>query len=140
MPSDPPFSPAFLAVKIADIGLVTMYYFVFGILFAKLFDGFYGKFRKDEYDGKNGVIIFFEIIIHLFLIGLVAYGLRNVVQVIPYPLDGVAGFQHRRLKELDGGYVLAVVLVLFQKNLLHKISYFSKRFLNLETNVEGFSS
>lgn len=135
MPSDPPFSAAFLAVKLADIGLVTVYYFVFGILFAKGFDSVYGKFRKDDYDKKGQFMIFLEIILHLFLIGVVAYGLRNAVSAIPFPLDGVAGFQHRRLKELDGGYVLAVVLVLFQKNLMKKISYFSKRILNIDADL-----
>jgi hypothetical protein len=131
MPSDPAFTPLFLAVKLTDIGLVTAYYFVIGIVFAKVFDHFYGSFRKEKYDEKNPILIFFEIIIHLFLIGVVAYTLRNVVQMIPFPLEGVAGFQHERLKELEGGHVLAIVLVLFQKNLLAKISYFAQRVLGI---------
>jgi hypothetical protein len=133
MPSDPPFTPTFLVVKLADIGLVTVYFFVIGILFAKVFDSIYGKFRKDDYDKKSELIIFVEIILHLFLIGVVAYGLRNIVAAIPFPLEGVAGFQHDRLKELQGGAVLSIVLVFFQKNLMNKIKYFSKRVLNIDT-------
>ena len=133
MPSDPPFSATFLAVKLADIGLVTVYYFVFGILFAKAFDSVYGKFRKDEYDKKNKFVIFLEIILHLFLMGIVAYALRNIVAAIPFPLEGVAGFQHTRLKELQGGAVLSIVLVFFQKNLMNKIKYFLRRVLNIDT-------
>lgn len=132
MPIDPPFSLLFLLVKLTDIGLVTVYFFVSGILFAKVFDNLYGNFRKDEYDLKSSYVIFFEIVSHLFLIGIVAYGLRNIVRAIPFPLEGVAGFQHHRLKELDGGYVIGVVLVLFQKNLLQKIAYFSKRVLGIK--------
>jgi hypothetical protein len=131
MPSDPPFTPAFLAVKLTDIGLVTMYYFVFGVIAAKLFDKFYGKFDKTDYETRSTILIFLEIVLHLFLIGVSAYILRNIVQAIPYPLEGVAGFKHLRLKELDGGYVLSVILVLFQKNLMSKISYFTKRVLDL---------
>jgi hypothetical protein len=131
MPSDPPFTPTFLAVKLVDIGLVTMYYFVFGIIAAKLFDKFYGKFDKEDYEKKSTILVFFEIILHLFFIGVSAYVLRNAVQLIPYPFEGVAGFKHLRLKELDGGYVLSVILVLFQKNLMGKISYFAKRVIDL---------
>lgn len=134
MPSDPPFTPAFLAVKLVDIGIVTVYYFVFGVIAAKLFDKFYGKFDKEDYEKKSTVLIFLEIILHLFMIGVSAYVLRNIVQLIPYPLEGVAGFQHRRLKELDGGYVLSVILVLFQKNLMSKISFFTKRVIDLPGN------
>jgi hypothetical protein len=140
MPSDPPFTPLFLAVKLTDIGLVTMYYFVFGITFAKIFDYFYGPFEKENYKKISTVRIFFEIVFHLFLIGVVAYALRNVVSLIPFPFEGVAGFRHERLKELEGGHVLALVLVLFQKNLMKKISYFADRVLGIRGTPasEGF--
>jgi hypothetical protein len=141
MPSDPPFTPLFLAVKLFDIGLVTMYFFIFGIVMAKLFDSFYGKFNEDDYDKKSSVGIFFEIVLHLFLIGVVAYALRNLVGFIPFPLEGVAGFRHERLKELEGGHVLALVMVLFQKHLLKKISYFADRVIGIkDVPIEGFLS
>jgi hypothetical protein len=139
MPSDAPFTPLFLAVKLSDIGLTTVYFFVCGILMAKAFDSLYGKFKEDEYDEKSSLVIFFDIVSHLFLIGVVAYVLRNLVQLIPFPLDGVAGFNHKRLKELEGGYALSLVLVLFQKNLMSKISYFGKRVLNIDIKSEGFT-
>jgi len=41
-------------------------------------------------------------------------------------LDGVAGFQHKRLKELSGGTVLAMILLFFQQNLRDKITYFAE--------------
>jgi len=46
-------------------------------------------------------------------------------------LDGVAGFQHTRLKELDGGEVMALVLILFQRNLIDKVFYFVNRLLGI---------
>ncbi len=141
MASDPPFTPLFLAVKLLDIGLVTTYFFVFGIVIAKLFDLFYGKFNKEDYDKKSQILVFLEIVLHLFLIGVVAYALRNLVGFIPFPLEGVAGFRHERLKELEGGHVLALVMVLFQKNLLKKISYFADRVFGIkDTPIEGFFS
>ena len=128
MPSDDaPFTAAFLATKIADIGLTGIYFFVLGIFFAKLFDVIYGKFDKNNYGKQPLFWVFLEIVGHLFLISVVAYALRNIVERIPSPFDGLAGFQHKRLKELEGGHIMAVVLVLFQKNLHDKIKYFVSR-------------
>ena len=140
MPSEPAFTPLFLAVKLTDIGLVTMYFFIFGITFAKIFDYFYGTFEAEDYEQVSSFKIFLEIVLHLFLIGVVAYLLRNVVGLIPFPLEGVAGFRHERLKELEGGHVLALVLVLFQKNLMKKIGYFAERVFGIKDvpTTEGF--
>lgn len=132
MASDPPFTPLFLAVKLTDIGLVTVYYFVVGIVAAKLFDSVYGKFDHKQYENKSSIILFLEIVAHLFLVGIAAYALRNIVNRIPFPFEGVAGFRHNRLKEKEGGVVLAMVLVFFQKNLMKKISYFGKRVVGIQ--------
>jgi hypothetical protein len=128
-----PFTPAFLAVKILDIGYVTILFFLVGILFAKGFDVLYGKFDKHKYEKKSNWKIFTEIVLHIFAIGVVAYILRNIVQLIPFPLDGVAGFKHSLLKELEGGHILTVVLVLFQKNLEEKVKYFGESVFNIRT-------
>ncbi len=136
MPSDPPFTPAFLAVKLFDIGLTTSYFFIIGIFVAAMFDKFYGKFRKDDYKNVSNIRLLFEILVHLSFLGIVAYALRNIVELIPFPLDGVAGFQHSRLKELEGGHVMAIVLFLFQQNLQKKISFFAKRAFGLKVGVD----
>lgn len=131
-PSDVPFTASFLAVKLVDIGLTTTYFFVTGLVFAKIFDLFYGKFKVKDYKEKHIVIVFLEIVFHLFLIGVVAYGLRNLVGLIPYPLDGVAGFEHKRLKELSGGTALSMIMLFFQQNLRDKINYFAQRVLGIQ--------
>lgn len=137
MPSDPPFTPLFLAVKLADIGLVTTYYFVIGIVFAKIFDAFYGKFKEEHYEEVSNIRLLAEIIGHLFLLGIVAYILRNIIEFIPFPLEGVAGFRHERLKEIEGGHVLAIVLILFQKNLFEKIKFFADRAFGIKMTAAG---
>jgi hypothetical protein len=122
-----PFTPTFLAAKLVDIGLVTVYFFTLGLLFAKLFDALYGKFDQEKYEKYSNAFLFGEIVLHLFLIGIVAYILRNLVQLIPFPLEGLGGFRHERLKELEGGHVLSIVMIFFQKNLLDKLKFFAKR-------------
>jgi hypothetical protein len=127
-----PYTPAFLAVKLFDIGYVTFLFFAFGIVFAKGFDMIYGNFDKSKYKNEPKWKLFLEIIIHVFAIGVVAYILRNIVELIPFPLEGVAGFKHSLLKELEGGHILTVVLILFQKNLDKKVRYFGETVLNID--------
>lgn len=135
--NSPPFSGTFLAVKLFDIGLVTIYYFLFGVLVAKLFDILYGEFSKKKHDQHSTLRLFAEIVLHLFAIGVSAYALRNIVGAIPFPLEGVAGFRHERLKELHGGTALAIVLFLFQKNLREKLTYFADRVLGIHSSDNG---
>ena len=129
MPKDAAFTPAFLAVKLLDIGLVTIYFFVLGLAAAKGFDAVMGEFKEENFDDVPIWKLFLQIVAQLFALGIIAYILRNIVKLIPFPLDGVAGFQHERLKELDGGEVMALVLILFQRNLIDKVLYFVKRVL-----------
>jgi magnesium-transporting ATPase (P-type) len=138
MPKDAAYTPLFVAVKLLDIGLVTIYFFVLGLAAAKIFDNMLGVFEEDNYDNIPTWQIFLEIILQLFFIGVIAYVLRNLVKLIPFPLDGVAGFEHIRLKELDGGEVMALVLILFQRSLIDKVLYFVNRVLGIKTskNVE----
>jgi hypothetical protein len=126
MPREVPFTPLFLGVKLLDIGLTTTYFFVIGLLCAKLFDLVYGKFKKKDYKDISKPVLLLDILSHLFLIGIAAYVLRNIVGLIPFPLNGVAGFDHKRLKELSGGTVLAMILLFFQQNLRDKINYFAE--------------
>jgi hypothetical protein len=128
MLKDPEYNPAFVLIKLMDIGLVTLYFFAFGLIFAKLFDAVYGSFERDAYEKRSTFALFGEIVIHVFLIGVVAYVMRNVVEMIPSPVDGIAGFQHSRLKELEGGHILIVVTILFQKNLQEKVLLLGERF------------
>lgn len=132
MPKDAAFTPAFLAVKLLDIGLVTIYFFVLGLAAAKGFDAVMGEFKEENFDDVPLWKLFLQIVAQLFALGIIAYVLRNVVKLIPFPLDGVAGFQHERLKELDGGEVMALVLILFQRNLIDKVIYFVKRVLAIK--------
>jgi hypothetical protein len=132
MPNEVPFTAAFLGVKLLDIGLTTIYFFVVGILAAKGFDTVFGEINHEDYRNKSIGLLFLDIIVHLFILGVVAYALRNIVQMIPYPLNGMAGYDHFRLKELEGGEVMALVLILFQKNLHAKVLYFVNRVFGID--------
>jgi len=133
MAKEAAYTPLFVLVKLLDIGLVTIYFFVLGLAAAKGFDAIMGDFTEENYQNDPLWKIFLEIITQLFALGIIAYVLRNLVKLIPFPLDGVAGFHHTRLKELDGGEVMALVLILFQRNLIDKVLYFVRRTIGIKT-------
>ena len=123
-------SPLFLLIKSIDIGYVTVLLFVFGICISWAIDKYLGQFKEDEYKNTNLFVIFLELVTHLFVIGILSYALRNFMEIIPFPLNGVGGYDHLRLKELQGGVVLSFVILFFQQNLSDKLSYFKKRVFN----------
>ena len=128
--SEPPYTPAFVSVKLIDIGVTYTYFFVIGLVVAKLFDYLYLTILKeDKIDWKTYPLPLFtaNLILHFFLIGITVYFIRNIVQLIPYPLEGVAGYQHRRLKELGGGAILTFMIFIFQQDLTNKIKIYGNR-------------
>jgi len=132
MVKEVPYTPLFALVKIVDIGFVTCYFFIFGIVAAKLFDHAYGVFDEKDYKNKSIFRLLLSILLHLFGLAIVAYILRNLVAAIPYPFEGLGGFEHHRLRELHGGEIIGVILLIFQKNLLAKINYFIKEVFGIE--------
>ncbi len=122
------YTPLFLSVKVTGIAYVTVLYFVFGLMIAKGFDALYGKFDKGKYskDTRNESIfrLVLDILSHIVFLAVVLYVLRNIVERIPFPLEGVGGYQHRRLKELYSGPVMDFVSLFFQQNLTKKVNYF----------------
>jgi len=128
--SDPPYTPAFVSVKLIDIGITYTYFFVLGLIMAKVFDYIYiDILQENKTNWKTYPISIFtlNLIFHFFLIGVAVYFIRNFVQLIPYPLEGVAGYQHNRLKELGGGAILTFMIFLFQENLSDKVQIYAKR-------------
>jgi hypothetical protein len=57
------------------------------------------------------------------------YVLRNIVERLPTPVEGIGGFQHKRLKELSGGSILGASMIYFSKSLSIKINILIDRFI-----------
>lgn len=137
------YTPEFIATKLTAIGYVTFIYFALGMLIAKLFDSIYGEFDSSVYETKIAedikhaesrslIFLGIEIALHISFVGILFYFMRNIVERIPFPLEGFGGYQHHRLKELEGGIVLEFAGVYFQKNLMKKTKYFMKRLFGSE--------
>lgn len=117
----------FRVVKAADIAYLTLIYFILGAGLGMPIDRMLGKFDPREADKKNIVLLLFEIFSQVALLGILVYITRNFVEIIPSPLEGVAGLQHKKLKELGNAAIFVFFLFFYQKYLIDKMNYVYKR-------------
>ena len=126
--------PSFLFTKILDIGLVTVYYFIAATTTSILLDSALGPFKapplKEDQAVSTSTLLrmCLEVILQFFFIGVIIYVMRNVVEHIPFPLEGVGGFEHKRLKEIDEAFVFIVVFMFYQKYLEYKLYFLRDQF------------
>lgn len=114
-------------IKIIDIGFITIIYVFISFFTSVEIDNKLGKFNPIKANKKSLFRIFLELCLHIYLIGVYIYIVRNIIELIPYPLQGYEGYDHIRLKELGGGVMFAFVFFSFQYNLREKMLYFYNR-------------
>ena len=119
----------FRSIKIFDIGFVTVIYFLVGITLAKLFDSLYGTFDENKESKKSKLIQTIELMLMMWIYGVIIYFVRNIVEIIPSPLNGIGGFKHIKLKELKGAPVFVFIFLYFQSYFLAKLKYYYKNIL-----------
>ena len=114
-------SVKFRLVKIMDIILTCNYMFIGGILISILIDYIIPSLTNIELKQKSAVILYVEIFLHIGILVTFVYFLRNIIEKIPSPFDGVHGLDHSRLKELSGCIILSFSILLFQPDLKRRL-------------------
>jgi hypothetical protein len=102
------------SIKILDIGYIAAIYFVFAMVCCILIDKFMGKYNEEVEKKKSVWRIWGDTILHMWFIGVLIYIVRNIVELIPFPLDGYQGFQHKKVKELGNAAVFTFILMSYQ--------------------------
>ena len=111
-----------ISIKMLDIGFITIMYFTLGYIFSWLINKIYYKFEPNTSLMK--FVLFLEICGQLFIIGVLGYILRNFIVLIPFPLEGIYGYQHSRVRELyNGGIALTFGVFYAQENIKEKLNY-----------------
>jgi hypothetical protein len=114
-------------IKIFDIGYITAIYLILGIILAKLCDLYINIYDEEEDDKKSIWVIILEIILYSWFLGVVMYIVRNIVSLIPFPLDGKYGFDHLKVKELTTAITFSITFIFYQSKYKNKINNLLKR-------------
>lgn len=119
----------FLAAKTTDIALSSLYYFLFALT-ASMALNFLTEFY-DSYTVKNNkkslTRLSFEVFFNIFFIVFMFWVIRNVVEVIPFPLEGYGGYAHAKLSLPTILILTSVTMVFFQTTLMDKVRQLNER-------------
>ena len=119
------------SIKIFDMGYITVLYVTLSLLCAISLDKVMGDFDEKIEAKKPLGRLTIEFILTIWLYGVLIYVVRNLIELVPFPLDGYHGFSHKRVKELGSAMVFTFTFVLFSKYLKSKLDFYYK-FLKLK--------
>ena len=120
---------AFAFAKTADIALVSLYYLVFGItasIALQLASKFYDENTPEENE-KSIHRVLLEVAATIFFIAAAFWIIRNIVELIPSPVDGIGGYDHHRLSHETTGQIAALTMLIFQSTLMQKVGLLNDR-------------
>ena len=112
------------SIKIIDIGYITVLYFTFSVILAMLTDKIMGKFNPDIEKQKSILRLTIEMVVTIWMYGVLIYIVRNIVGAIPFPLDTYHGFDHKKVKELNSAMVFTFTYVLFSNYIKSKLLFY----------------
>ena len=101
-------------IKIIDIGLLGMYYFIGSLVFITLFNKVFRTiFRTNKYpiEKVSTLTLFLQTCFQAASISVISFYLRHFVRGIPYIFNGMYGYDHFRTKEVNGGVVIAFAMI-----------------------------
>ena len=124
-------NPNVTFIKIIAIAFATVVYSFGGFLLTTgadryLINDFYDR-TDEDLEKKSTSRHLGETTAILALFGVLAYIGRNVLQQIPFPLDGVYGFRYMNVKEVTSGSLILWILINYSPILTNKIKIIRKR-------------
>ncbi len=88
------------SIKLLDIGWATTIYFIAAALSVFTIDKYVGKFNNAILMEEPTEKLIVKSIFYIWGLGILAYIMRNTIPLIPFPLDGICGFDHYRVNEV----------------------------------------
>jgi len=119
-------------IKILNMGYTNIIYVIPTIFIATLLDKHIysniqiGSIPNDE--EKTILSLLSELLIILTIGGITAYVLRNILQKMPFPFEGVYGFNSMKIQEVKTGATIALVLMYFCPVLVNKLKLLQQKF------------
>ena len=113
----------FKCIKFTDIAYVSTLFFIIGYYFGIYIDYFCLYLFGKNFNEKQIIYLMLEILFQIILVSIFAYIGRNIVEKIPFPLDGTFGFVHQNLKELNAVGFINIFIYSFQYYMQDKLTF-----------------
>jgi len=131
MPGNFNFFSNITFIKLIAIIYVTIIYAIGGLIITISTDKYIIKPYYDKSEGAEEKITtkrhFIETVIILSILGIFTYIGRNILQLIPFPLEGLSGFKYMRVPEVISGGILGWTIFVFSSTLSNKIKIIHNR-------------
>jgi hypothetical protein len=114
------------SIKIVDIGYISILYIIVSLICAIITDKVMGEFDEKVEAKKPMWQLTLEFILTVWLYGVLIYIVRNLIELVPFPLDNYHGFSHKKVKELSSAMVFSFTFLLFSKYLKAKLDFYYK--------------
>ena len=114
------------SIKIFAIAYFFVLAFVFSFFIAKYIDLFFDYIYGDNYKSKNINILYLEALSQIIVLGIVSYIIRNIIHLIPFPFEGIYGFQYLKVKEVIAPVTVTLFLFIFQYKYQKKLRYIER--------------
>lgn len=125
------YTRQFLVAKTTDIALTSFYFFAFALLASialNFLSEFYESYtRKDKDTPKSLPRLSFEVVANMFFIVFTFWVIRNVVERIPFPLEGYGGYAHAKLSLPTIILLSSITMLFFQTALMDKVRELNMR-------------
>jgi len=124
-------NPKITIIKIIAIAFVTVVYSFGGIILSAIankymINMFYDR-TNEELEKKSTFQHLGETTVILALLGIIAYIGKNILQEIPFPLEGIDNFEYMNLKEVSSGALILWILLNYSPILANKIKIIRSR-------------
>lgn len=123
------------SIKIVDIGYIFSIYFILGFTLVFLTDKIMGEFDPVANKMTSTVVIALELLLQCWFYGILCYTLRNLVELIPFPLNGYKSgnstFEHKKVKELGSAWVFGFIYLTYSKNMRSRLNFLYNRLMGI---------
>ena len=123
-------------IKLLDIGYAGAVYFICAFIVINIFNYIGGEFDINEEEKKTTGHLLFQVIVKIWLIAILAYIVRNLFELVPFPFEGVYGYQHLRVKEVTNSAIFFAFVVVFDSRLQSRVAILKDRFKGNNVNMK----
>ncbi len=95
--------------------------------------GYHDIFVNNDDDPQDSVFqMVWELGVMVGIIACIAFIGRNLIQLIPFPFDGIFGFDYESVREVTSGAILFIIMVNFSAMIQTKITNLQDKLNNIK--------